>query len=101
MNADFERRHIIGNAGQIADAFFCRSFSPAQQDGSERSGFTHQEYDIKDHDRLYYGRFALYRWHLCDPIPFRCSLRGAIGAGHTNDFAQHYESVACWYGRQL
>lgn len=61
-------------------------------------GVTHYERGITDHDRFYDGRFALYRWHLADPIPFRRSLRASIEAGHANDCAQAYESLAVWYG---
>lgn len=64
-------------------------------------GVVHYERDITDHDRFYDGRFVLYRWHLADPIPFRRSLHASIEAGHANDCAQFYESVALWYGRRI
>jgi hypothetical protein len=60
-------------------------------------GVTHYERQITDHDRFYDGRFTLYRWHLADPIQFYRSLHASIEAGHANDCAQHYESVAFWY----
>ncbi len=61
-------------------------------------GVTHYERNLTDHDRFYDGRFVLYRWHLNDPIPFEKSLHASIEAGHGNDCAQHYESLAFWYG---
>ena len=64
-------------------------------------GVTHYERGITDHDRFYDGRFVLYRWHLADPIPFQRSLHASIEAGHANDCAQLYESMAFWYGRKV
>jgi len=61
-------------------------------------GVTHYERNLTDHDRFYDGRFVLYRWHLTDPINFTKSLDASIEAGHANDCAQHYESLAFWYG---
>ncbi|MBN2022536.1 MAG: DUF2961 domain-containing protein [Pirellulales bacterium] len=57
------------------------------------------ERGLTKEDRFYDGRFVAYRWHLNDPIVFRRSLRASIEAGHANECAQHYESVALWYGR--
>jgi hypothetical protein len=61
-------------------------------------GVSHYERNITDHDRFYDGRFVLYRLHLDDPIPFYRSIQASIEAGTGNDCAQHYESVAIWYG---
>ncbi|HBO46056.1 MAG TPA: hypothetical protein DD670_19465 [Planctomycetaceae bacterium] len=62
-------------------------------------GVTHYERNLTEKDRFFDGRFVVYRWHLVDPIGFRKSLRASIEAGHANECAQHYESVAFWYGR--
>jgi len=62
-------------------------------------GVTHYQRNLTEKDRFYDGRFVVYRWHLADPIVFRKSLRASIEAGHANECAQHYESVAIWYGR--
>jgi hypothetical protein len=61
-------------------------------------GVSHYERNLTDHDRFYDGRFVLYRLHLNDPIPFYRSIQASIEAGSGNDCAQHYESVAFWYG---
>jgi len=63
-------------------------------------GVTHYERNLTEEDRYFDGRFVTYRWHLVDPISFRDSLRASIEAGHDNECAQHYESVAIWYGRR-
>lgn len=64
-------------------------------------GVTHYERSITGHDRMWDGRFVLYRWHLNDPIMFTRSLHASIEAGHANDCAQHYESVGFWYGQKI
>lgn len=64
-------------------------------------GVTHYERAIAEHDRYYDGRFVLYRWHLFDPIVFHESLHASIEAGHANECAQHYESVAFWYSTTI
>jgi hypothetical protein len=61
-------------------------------------GVVHYERDLTDHDRYFDGRFVVYRWHLADPIAFERSLHASIEAGHANECAQHYESMAFWYG---
>ncbi|HAK96491.1 MAG TPA: hypothetical protein DCM87_16250 [Planctomycetes bacterium] len=62
-------------------------------------GVAHYERRLTENDRFFDGRFVVYRWHLADPISFRRSVRASIEAGHGNECAQHYESVAIWYGR--
>ncbi|MCF7849860.1 MAG: DUF2961 domain-containing protein [Kiritimatiellales bacterium] len=47
------------------------------------------------------GRFFMYRFHLCDPIPFKRSLHASIERGHANDYEAYYRSVAYWYGRAV
>jgi hypothetical protein len=61
-------------------------------------GVSHYERNITDHDRFYDGRFVVYRLHLNDPIPFYRSIHASVEAGTGNECAQHYESVAFWYG---
>ena len=63
------------------------------------TGVSHYERDLTDEDRFYDGRFVLYRWHTQDPVVFHNSLHASIEAGHANDCAQRYESLAFWYGR--
>jgi hypothetical protein len=62
-------------------------------------GVTYCDRELAKKGRFYDGRFVTYRWHLADPIEFKKSLRASIEAGHGNECAQHYESVAIWYGR--
>lgn len=49
------------------------------------------------------GRYAMYRFHLHDPLPFRHSIRLAFPVKATADPAarppMEYRSVAFWYGR--
>jgi len=62
-------------------------------------GATYCRRDLTENDRFFDGRFVVYRWHLVDPIDFKENLRASIEAGHGNQCAQHYESIAIWYGR--
>lgn len=49
---------------------------------------------VRDEER---ARFAGYRWHLPDPIPFRRSLRLELERGPANRDAADYATVAYWY----
>ncbi len=62
-------------------------------------GVTHFEKNITDHDRFYDGRYVTYRFHINDPIIFYKSIDASIESGRRNECAQHYESVAIWYGQ--
>lgn len=63
-------------------------------------GITHYERNLTDRDRMYDGRFVVYRFHINDPIIFYTDIHASIEAGHANECAQHYESVAIWYGKK-
>ena len=45
----------------------------------------------------WYGRNAMYRFFVHDPIHFAESLKVTIEHGHANDLANDYSSVAYWY----
>lgn len=54
---------------------------------------------IKENPNQIYchGRFAAYRFHIADPIPFTTSIRASIEHGHANSSEHDYRSVAYWY----
>jgi len=64
-------------------------------------GVTHYERNITKKDRMFDGRFVVYRWHLTDPIDFHKSLFASMEAGFANECKQHFESTAFWYGRNV
>jgi hypothetical protein len=43
------------------------------------------------------GRYALYRWHLEDPVTFDKSIKVTIEHGHANDRSDNFFSAAFWY----
>lgn len=43
------------------------------------------------------GRYALYRWHLEDPVTFEKSIKVTIEHGHANDRSDNFFSAAFWY----
>ncbi len=45
----------------------------------------------------WYGKNAMYRLFVRDPIRFQKSIRVTIEHGHANDMANDYSSVAYWY----
>ena len=45
----------------------------------------------------WYGKNAMYRFFVHDPIRFGHSIRVTIEHGHANDLANDYSSVAYWY----
>ncbi len=49
------------------------------------------------HDDPWYGKNAMYRFFVHDPIHFAKSLRVTIEHGHANDLGNDYSSVAYWY----
>jgi hypothetical protein len=44
-----------------------------------------------------WGKVAVYRYHLLDPIPFEKNIRVSIEHGHANDRSDDFASVAYWY----
>jgi len=48
----------------------------------------------------WYGKNAMYRSFVRDPIRFRESIRVTLEHGHANDMANDYSSVAYWYQRE-
>ncbi len=51
--------------------------------------------ELEDHHN--WGKVAVYRYHLLDPIPFGKNIRVSIEHGHANDRSDDYASVAYWY----
>ncbi|MBN1344845.1 MAG: DUF2961 domain-containing protein [Phycisphaerae bacterium] len=49
---------------------------------------------------FWYGKNAMYRFFVRDPIRFRKSIRVTIEHGHANDMANDYSSVAYWYQKE-
>ena len=45
------------------------------------------------------GEFAMYRFHVYDPIPFERALRLSFPGGGTAPL--EYRAVAYWYGRRV
>jgi hypothetical protein len=48
----------------------------------------------------WYGKNAMYRFFVHDPIRFQKSIRVTIEHGHANDMANDYSSVAYWYQKE-
>jgi hypothetical protein len=45
----------------------------------------------------FYGRNAMYKFFVTDPVRFKKSIRVTIEAGHANNLANDYASAAYWY----
>ncbi|MBM3492856.1 MAG: DUF2961 domain-containing protein [Armatimonadetes bacterium] len=48
----------------------------------------------------WFGKNAMYRFFVRDPIRFGKSIKVSIEHGHANDLANGYSSVAYWYQRE-
>jgi hypothetical protein len=48
----------------------------------------------------FFGKNAMYRFFVRDPIRFTNSIRVTIEHGHANDLGNDYSSVAYWYQRE-
>jgi hypothetical protein len=48
-------------------------------------------------EQNWWGKIALYRFHIDDPIRFRKSIRVTIEHGHANRRSDDYASTAYWY----
>ena len=77
--------------GTGAEDYFNSAWSPTQEQCAPWHGI------ILAADHHFKGKYAFYRYHVQDPIPFRKSIKVTIEHGHNNLRTDDYSSTAYWY----
>ena len=83
--------------GTGTEEVFSGGGTPDQEYAGLYTGFLQVE---NRHDETFFGRNAMYRWYVQDPIRFRRSVRMTIEHGHNNIGENDYTSVAYWYQKE-
>jgi hypothetical protein len=81
--------HGTGSEEYFNDAWGFREGNMAIS-GSIRGGYEGQNTN-------WYGKNAIFTFHLADGLPFQKRLRATIEHGHANDQGNWYSSCAFWY----